>query len=548
MTQAPETCPAELPNWCAQRHWAIFWILIVCSVASVAGRVLVVANDRAPDDTPFFSANDRSRWVTVRALGDHGTYEIDDLIDPSSTIRWDTIDKVKHLNELGQMRTYSSKPPLFPTLVAWKYTLVKSITGWEISEDTFAVVRTLLVLSNVIPWLVYLCFVALMINSVPVRDWTRYYVLACAGFGTYLSTFTVTLNNHLPAAICVMIALYFVSEIWRKSETPWWYYAAAGFFSAAVVANELPGLAFCVLVMLVCAVRSLGRTTLIFVPAALVVAVAFFAANYAAHHDWRPAYAHRSDGPVVKSVEGDFEQQLDRGSLPEEIRQIAEVDFELKLPSVQPGAWPGTPTGIQRWVVRDQVSDRQFAIQSPDGRTFQIRSWDNWYDYPGSYWLTTNNERKSVVDRGQPSTEIYAFHVLFGHHGIFSLTPIWLFSLAGMIAMMFGVKLAGRYSMRWFGLLAIVLSMVVVAFYLSRPAIDRNYGGVSCVLRWALWLTPIWLVSMLPVIDWLAGSRSGKLACYLLLFISTLSAMYAAENPWVHPWLYEVWDWTGLPK
>jgi hypothetical protein len=77
---------------------------------------------------------------------------------------------------------------------------------------------------------------------------------------------------------------------------------------------------------------------------------------------------------------------------------------------------------------------------------------------------------------------------------------------------------------------------------------DRNYGGVSCVLRWSLWLTPIWLISMLPVVDWLARSRTGKAICYALLFISVLSAMYPLYNPWVHPWLYEIWDLTGLPK
>ena len=27
----------------------------------------------------------------------------------------------------------------------------------------------------------------------------------------------------------------------------------------------------------------------------------------------------------------------------------------------------------------------------------------------------------------------YAFHMLLGHHGLFSLTPIWLLSLGGMI-------------------------------------------------------------------------------------------------------------------
>ena len=152
------------------------------------------------------------------------------------------------------------------------------------------------------------------------------------------------------------------------------------------------------------------------------------------------------------------------------------------------------------------------------------------------------------MDRGQKSVELYAFHVLFGHHGIFSLTPIWIFSLAGMIALLGGVKFAGRYQMRWLGLLGIVLSIVVVAFYLRRPAMDRNYGGVTSALRWLFWLAPIWLVAMLPVVDWLAKFNWGKFLCFALLILSAVSAMYSANNPWIHPWLYEVWEFTGLAK
>jgi hypothetical protein len=36
--------------------------------------------------------------------------------------------------------------------------------------------------------------------------------------------------------------------------------------------------------------------------------------------------------------------------------------------------------------------------------------------------------------------------------------------------------------------------------------------------------------------------------CFAVLGLSIISAGYSAANPWVHPWLYQVWDWTGLPK
>ena len=183
-----ENCPAELPNYCAQRHWSIFWILILCSVTVVAGRAMSVQKPGANADTPFFSANDRSRWCTIRALGDHGVYEIDEVSRRDQPIAWNTIDQVQHIGKDGELHFYSSKPTLLPTMMAGAYKLVKLTTGKNLADDTTFVVRLMLLIVSVLPWAVYLFFMAKMINSIPVRDWSRYYVLACAGFGTYLST------------------------------------------------------------------------------------------------------------------------------------------------------------------------------------------------------------------------------------------------------------------------------------------------------------------------------------------------------------------------
>ena len=101
---------------------------------------------------------------------------------------------------------------------------------------------------------------------------------------------------------------------------------------------------------------------------------------------------------------------------------------------------------------------------------------------------------------------------------------------------------------RWLGIAGVSISFVVFAFYLMRPEMDRNYGGVTSALRWLFWLAPIWLVCMLPVVDWLARTQTCKAICYILLGISAVSACYSVANPWVHPWLYEVWHLTGLPQ
>jgi hypothetical protein len=52
-------------------------------------------------------------------------------------------------------------------------------------------------------------------------------------------------------------------------------------------------------------------------------------------------------------------------------------------------------------------------------------------------------------------------------------------------------------------------------------------------------LTPLWLLTALPVADKLAASRSGRVLCYVLLGFSALSAAYPAANPWRMPWIYD---------
>ena len=106
-----------------------------------------------------------------------------------------------------------------------------------------------------------------------------------------------------------------------------------------------------------------------------------------------------------------------------------------------------------------------------DERSVQAFVWNQWYEYEGSYWL---DDRKTGVDRGEPSRAAYAFHVLLGHHGILSLTPIWLLSLVGA-----GLWLRrGESGLRGVTAGIVLVTRVCLAFYLARPLADRNYGGV----------------------------------------------------------------------
>ena len=84
------------------------------------------------------------------------------------------------------------------------------------------------------------------------------------------------------------------------------------------------------------------------------------------------------------------------------------------------------------------------------------------------------------------------------------------------------------------------VSLVVVCFYLARPPLDRNYGGVSSGFRWVLWLAPLWAAAVVPAADELSRSRAGRALALLLVGVSVLSVAYPTWNPWSPPWI-EQW-------
>lgn len=147
-----------------------------------------------------------------------------------------------------------------------------------------------------------------------------------------------------------------------------------------------------------------------------------------------------------------------------------------------------------------------------------------------SYW-----KEPKGIDRPRDSTLTYLWHCTFGHHGIYSLSPIFLLTLAGWASP--GLWWKTRW--KWFHLLGLILTIVTLGFYLTKTA-NYNYGGVSVSLRWMMWLTPFWLLSMLPVVTRLSGCRWFRSCSLLLLGVSVFSAWYPAGAPWTQNWLYEL--------
>lgn len=416
---------------------------------------------------PFLSANDRSRWLAIRALAENGNFHIEPILEEP---RWDTIDMVKHVGHDGEEHLYSSKPPLLITLLAIPYWIVMQVSGMTLGTHPYELGRGLLLCINGLALSILLVAIAKLVERFGSGDYDRIAMVAFAAFGTMLSAFTPVLNNHLIATAAVAVACAGWARLMQSDKALPGTAVLTGFAAAFATANELPALALVGVIAVSLLVRRSSETLKTFIPAALLVGVAFFATNYWAHATIWPPYSYRH----------------------------SEVAGE------------------------------------------------NWYDYEytvkgvtrDSYW------RNSVgIDRGEASQATYAMHTTIGHHGIFSLTPMWVLSVAGI----FYWLSKGSRAQREFALGTLAITLACLYFFIMmRPLTDRNYGGMTSGFRWMFWLAPLWISTALPIVDRLSRSRIGLAIVGTLLIFSTLSASYPTWNPWTQPWIYQWLDYLGF--
>ncbi len=477
---------------------SVYALLILIATAMAAGRIMATAfvydpstyrDESDPKDTrklwpkvrpkpmPTFSSNDRSRWATVRALVDQGTFVIGrrDPAEPGGVNRygdrgiifengWESVDKVLNPDTL---QFYSSKPPLLTVLASAQYWIVKHAFGWQLGDEPSLVVRSVLLTFNLAPMAIYLLLLARLVERFGTTDWGRLLVLAAGCFGTLVTPFLTTLNNHTLATFSALLAMYPVLQSYNRDVPTGAELAVAGFFAGLCVTMELPAAAFAAMLGAILFAWAPRRTLLCFVPAALVPLAAFLLTNYAALGEWTPAY-EKFGGP--------------------------------------------------------------------------------WYEYEGSHWKVPSGTVKTGIDFAREPKGIYAFHLLLGHHGLFSLTPIFLLTVFGMI-----LGLLPRAAASQSGddrralpivlyLATLLVTVVVVVFYVFK---SNNYGGHSVGPRWLLWLTPLFLLTMLPAADKLSACRKGRALGCVLLAVSVFSASFPVMNPWRMPWLYQLLESYG---
>jgi hypothetical protein len=253
------------------------FIVLVCCAVSIYCVVPLFCRSRA-----VLGANDASRWDTVWSLT-HGKHYI---IDEAPYV---TIDKV-----FNNGHFYSSKPALLPAVLAVLATMVSGITHATLPDQDKTLIPIILVLINVLPFSLALYCFGKWLERQPFSGFTKGFCLLTAAFGTYLTAYSTSLNNHTVVAIAVLFGLITGSRIATARSPSAFDFFACGVLSAWILANELTAECLFILAFIYLWKIDRVKTVKFFVPGALLVTVLFFGCTLWATGGLVPFYLHRS--------------------------------------------------------------------------------------------------------------------------------------------------------------------------------------------------------------------------------------------------------------
>jgi hypothetical protein len=506
MAEPVPAAPPERPD--PHRSAAMLLITAACSLA--LGVLL-----RQPTQ---MAANDISRWCTVWSLLERGTYIIDDC--PWQLETQDKVYLVRGGRNSGAQRDgakhyYSSKPALLPTLIAGLLYPARQLTGvpldrvvlqereprWSQKADPNSPGGVKGVLERPVEpakWPAYIFYfepVLILLNIVP--------------FGVFLALYARRLDRQ------------------ASSDWAWFYCLTAAAFGTYLLPftqtlNNHTVAAFSALFALYPFVRIWDDGE----PSAWRFAAVGFFASFAAVNEL-PAAAFLVLIACLLLVR--FPRQTLIAFLPAALLPLAAF---LAAQYAALGEF--------------RLAYEEFGSEA--------------YLYEGSLWKTpleldslnlpwmdpAEAARRGLVGE---SYATYLFHMTFGHHGFWSLTPVFVLSLTGLVRLLFQngpftvLRTGGRplAAVAW---MTLVLTAVVLAFYTWTPK-ARNYGGSTQGLRWLFWLIPFWLL-LLPAGVGRGSGRFARGLALLLLGFSVLSVGYALRNPWSHPWILDAIEHIGL--
>ena len=147
------------------------------------------------------------------------------------------------------------------------------------------------------------------------------------------------------------------------------------------------------------------------------------------------------------------------------------------------------------------------------------------YQYEGSYWSNPVG-----IDALHEAKPIYLCNLLIGHHGFFSLSPIFILMVVSFV---FALR-DGRAEVRHIGWFALTVFLFTVAL---NTLTTNNYGGVCQGFRYLIWPVPLFITAGSLTADAYGRPKWVRVLAVLFLFASIVAAASCLDNPWSESWL-----------
>lgn len=403
---------------------------LLAQLIAVASLVMVLWNLQ---DASLKNANTGSRFATIEALVDHGTYNID-----KSRYKF-TIDKYKRRDGF-----ISSKPPTLSTYAAGTYWVYQKITGRTIADYEGDVVWFVSLCTGWLFHLVFLLYFYKFCRLLLKRQLALFSAMMAAGFSWLGVAYATTINNHSTAATLALVGFYYAYRARNEVHKQRTHLIISGLIFGFLPGIDLPCYAFLPFAALYLGIPNYKRTLLYFVPALLPGLVCQFWLTYLATDSIKPTYLNK----------------------------------ELK-------------------------------------------------DYAGNYF----RNRRGIDALNEPKP-VYAFHVFLGHHGLFSMTPLFLFGAWEM-----GRSLVKRVRLPETLFVTAVL-VLVFSFYIFRT---RTYGGWSVGMRWLVPIMPLFLLYFGLWLDRIKTTRLSWTAAMVAFAVGAFHVQDGLSGPFQfsrwHNWI-----------
>jgi hypothetical protein len=502
MVMEPDDPNRLNPPWRTPTRKSVGQVLIVASVALALGATL--------KQKAMISANDISRWCTVWSLLERGTYAIDEC--PWQLRTQDKVlltDPFPPEGQEAEKKFYSSKPPLLPTIIAGVLYPARAITGVPLEakvEQERSLRKEVQSLSDALP--------EDESKILEVQEEAGYRVVDVtpsepAEWEIQVLYFNpvVVLLNVLPLLIALVLYARLLDQ-YAPNDWAWFLsLAAAGLGTNLIIFTT-----------------TLNNHT-VAAWSAFFALFAFIRIWYDGRRHWRYfAYA------------GFFGAFAATNELPSALfGSLLFLLLLFKAPKKTLGVF--VPMALIPIAAHFVTTYLAIGEWEPVYTSFSQEGPDSPYRYPGSYWLSPLG--MDWYDLNPEPWWQYLIHLLVGHHGILSLTPVFLFSFVAMLRCMFGFD---RH-LRTFSWLTFLLTVTIIAFYTWKT---HNYGGSTQGARWLFWLFPFWLI-LLP--RGVGGGQNRPWLRWLMLIalgFAVFNTGYGLQQPWSHPWIVDAMEHLGV--